>query len=338
MSFKVVSTTTIAFHIDKEGFRKLDGVEFFDRPSTTKEEIIEAAHDADAVVIVLDPYTRRVIDSLKSCRLITTAKTGYGNIDIAAATEAGICVSRVPAASAEEVSDHAMALLLACARRLFRLDKAVRTGEWHSVHGPEMGELWRGIKPIRGQTLGLIGFGLIPLAVAPKAKGYGMKIMAYDPFVSAEAMTAVGVESVNLDRLLKESDFISVHAALTADNLHMLGTKQFKLMKPTAYLLNTARGALVDEVALYNAIIQGEIAGAGLDVTEIEPTNLNNPLLKLSNVIFTAHSGHYSDVSAETYRNRPVEDVTRIMAGEWPRGMINPEVKKKYIAMWGKTG
>ena len=338
MSFKVVSTTTIAFHIDKEGFRKLDGVEFFDRPSTTEEEIIEAAHDADAVVIVLDPYTRRVIDSLKSCRLITTAKTGYGNIDIAAATEAGICVSRVPAASAEEVSDHAMALLLACARRLFRLDKAVRTGEWHSVHGPEMGELWRGIKPIRGQTLGLIGFGLIPLAVAPKAKGYGMKIMAYDPFVSAEAMTAVGVESVNLDRLLKESDFISVHAALTADNLHMLGTKQFKLMKPTAYLLNTARGALVDEVALYNAIIQGEIAGAGLDVTEIEPTNLNNPLLKLSNVIFTAHSGHYSDVSAETYRNRPVEDVTRIMAGEWPRGMINPEVKKKYIAMWGKTG
>lgn len=338
MSFKVISTTTIAFHIDKEGFRKLDGVEFFDRPSTTEDEIIEAAHDADAVVIVLDPYTRRVIDSLKSCRLITTAKTGYGNIDIAAATEAGICVSRVPAASAEEVSDHAMALLLACARRLFRLDKAVRTGEWHSVHGPEMGELWRGIKPIRGQTLGLIGFGLIPLAVVPKAKGYGMKIMAYDPFVSAEAMTAVGVESVNLDRMLKESDFISVHAALTADNLHMLGTKQFKLMKPTAYLLNTARGALVDEVALYNAIIQGEIAGAGLDVTEIEPTNLDSPLLKLSNVIFTAHSGHYSDVSAETYRNRPVEDVTRIMAGKWPRGMINPEVKEKYITRWGKTG
>lgn len=338
MSFKVVSTTTIAFHIDKEGFGKLDGVEFFDRPSTTEDEIIEAAHDADAVVIVLDPYTRRVIDSLKSCRLITTAKTGYGNIDIAAATEAGICVSRVPAAAAEEVSDHAMALLLACARRLFRLDKAVRTGEWHSVHGPEMGELWRGIKPIRGQTLGLIGFGLIPLAMAPKAKGYGMKIMAYDPFVSAEAMTAAGVESVNLDRLLKESDFISVHAALTADNRHMLGTKQFKQMKPTAYLINTARGALVDEVALYNAIIQGEIAGAGLDVTETEPTNLDNPLLKLSNVIFTAHSGHYSDVSAETYRNRPVEDVTRIMAGEWPRGMINPEVKEKYIARWGKTG
>ncbi len=338
MSFKVVSTTTIAFHIDKEGFRKLDGVEFFDRPSTTEDEIIEAAHNADAVVIVLDPYTRRVIDSLKSCRLITTAKTGYGNIDIAAATEAGICVSRVPAASAEEVSDHAMALLLACARRLFRLDKAVRTGEWHSVHGPEMGELWRGIKPIRGQILGLIGFGLIPLAMAPKAKGYGMKIMAYDPFVSTEAMTAAGVESVNLDRLLQESDFISVHAALTADNRRMLGTKQFKQMKPTAYLLNTARGALVDEVALYNAIIQGEIAGAGLDVTEIEPTNLDNPLLKLSNVIFTAHSGHYSDVSAETYRNRPVEDVTRIMAGEWPRGMINPEVKEKYIARWGKTG
>ncbi|GAI53435.1 unnamed protein product, partial [marine sediment metagenome] len=160
MSFKVVSTSTIAFHIDKEGFSKLSGVEFVDKPSATEEEIISAARDADAVVCVLEPYTRKVIDSLKSCHLITTAKTGYGNIDVAAATEAGICVSRVPAVSAEEVSDHALALLLACARKVLRLDKAVRTGEWHSVHGPEMGEIWRGIAPVRGKTLGLIGFGL----------------------------------------------------------------------------------------------------------------------------------------------------------------------------------
>jgi len=134
MSFKIVSTSTIAFHIDKEGFRKLSGVEFVDKPSATEDEIMSATGDADAVVCVLEPYTRRVINSLKSCRLITTAKTGYGNIDITAATEAGICVSRVPAASAEEVSDHAMALLLSCARKVLRLDKAVRTGEWHSVH------------------------------------------------------------------------------------------------------------------------------------------------------------------------------------------------------------
>jgi len=336
MSFKVVSTSPIAFHIAKDTFRKLNGVEFVDKPSPTEDEIIAAAHDADAVVCVLEPYTRRVINSLKSCRLITTAKTGYGNIDITAATEAGICVSRVPAASAEEVSDHAMALLLACARKLFRLDKAVRTGEWLSVHGPEMGEMWRGIMPVRGQTLGLVGFGLIPQALVPKAKGFGLRILAYDPYASRKDMEEMGVESVELDRLLRESDFVSVHAGLTAENRHMLGAEQFKLMKPTACLINTARGALVDEEALYDALTRGEIAGVGLDVTEVEPTKLDNPLLKLDKVIVSGHSGHYSDVSAETYRRRPVEDVTRIMSGEWPRGLINPEVKEKYIARWGE--
>jgi len=335
MSFKVVSTSTIAFHIDKEGFSKLSGVEFVDKPSATEEEIISAARDADAVVCVLEPYTRKVIDSLKSCRLITTAKTGYGNIDVAAATEAGICVSRVPAVSAEEVSDHAMALLLGCTRKMLRLDKAVRTGEWRSVHGPEMGEMWRGIAPVRGKTLGLIGFGLIPRALVPKAKGFGLRILACDPYVPAKVMGEMGVEAVGLDHLLQESDFVSVHAALTAENRHMLGVEQFKLMKPTAYLINTARGALVDEEALYNALTRGDIAGAGLDVTEVEPVKLDNPLLKLDNVVFTGHSGHYSDVSAENYRRRPVEDVTRIVSGEWPRDLVNPEVKEKYIARWG---
>ena len=337
MSFKVVSTCTIIFHIDKEGFRKLSGVEFVEKPSPTEDEIISAAHDADAVVIVLEPYTRRVIDSLKSCRLIATVQTGYGNIDVAAATEAGICVSRVPAVSAEEVSDHAMALLLACARKVFRLDKAVRTGEWQSVHGPEMGEIWRGIKPIRGQTLGLIGFGLIPRTLVPKAKGFGLRILAYDPYVPADVMDKMGVEAVELNRLLQESDFVSVHAALTSENRHMLGQEQFKLMKSTAYLINTGRGALVDENTLYAALTQGSIAGAGLDVTEVEPVKLDNPILKLDNVIFTGHSGHYSDVSAENYRRRPVEDVSRIMSGEWPQGLVNPEVKERFIARWGKT-
>lgn len=337
MSFKVVSTSTIAFHIDKEGFSKLKGVEFVDKPSATEEAIIAAAHDADAVVCVLEPYTSKVINSLKSCRLITTAKTGYGNIDVAAATEAGICVSRVPAASAEEVSDHAMALLLACTRRLFRLDKAVRAGEWLSVHGPEMGEMWRGIKPVRGKTLGLIGFGLIPRALVPKAKGFGLRVLAYDPYVPAEVMTEMGAEAAALERVLRESDFVSLHADLTGKTRHMLGAGQLKLMKPTAFLINTARGALVDEAALYAALTRGELAGAGLDVTEVEPVKPDNPLLKLDNVIFTGHSGHYSDVSAETYRQRPVEDVTRIMSGEWPRGLINPEVKEKYLARWGKA-
>jgi D-3-phosphoglycerate dehydrogenase len=218
-----------------------------------------------------------------------------------------------------------------------RLNKMVKTGGWRVFHGPEMGEIWHGIAPIRGETLGLIGFGQIARAIVPKAKGFGLRILAYDPYVATEVMEKMGVEAVGLDQLLKESDFVSVHCALTNESRHMLGTEQFKLMKPTAYLINAARGQLVDEKALYAALIQGGIAGAGLDVTEVEPISLDNPLLKLDNVIFTGHSAHYSDISLAHARRKPVEDVSRIMAGKWPRGWVNPEVKAKFIARWGKT-
>ena len=200
-----------------------------------------------------------------------------------------------------------------------------------------MEEIWRGIVPIRGQTLGLIGFGQIARAVASKAKGFGLKILAHDPYVPAEVMEKMGVEAVELDRLLQASDFVSLHTALTAENRHMLGMQQFKLMKPTAYLINTGRGLLVDEEALYAALTQGDIAGAALDVIEVEPVKMDNPLLKLDNVVVTGHSGHYSDMAIANIRQRPAEDVSRIMSGEWPRGWINPEVELKFIARWGKT-
>lgn len=339
MSFKVVSTCNIAFVVKGLGERvmRLAGVEFVDKPSSTEEDIIAAASDADAVVVGAEPYTRRVLTNLKSCRLISTPKMGYDNIDVAAATEAGICASCVSDASIEEVSDHAMALLLTCARKVVKLDQTVRAGVWHIFHGPEMEERWRGIAPIRGQTLGLIGFGGIARALVPKAKGFSLRILAYDPYVPAEVMDKMGIEAVGLDRLLKESDFVSVHAKLTSENRHMLGAEQFKLMKPTAYLINTARGPLVDEKALYAALTSGGIAGAGLDVTEVEPIKMDNPLFELDNVFFTGHSSHYSDVAIANIRQRPAEDVSRIMSGEWPRGWINPEVEAKFIARWGKT-
>ena len=339
MSFKVVSTCNIAFVVKGLGERvmRLAGVEFVDKPSSTEEDIIAAASDADAVVVGAEPYTRRVLTNLKSCRLISTPKMGYDNIDVAAATEAGICASCVSDASIEEVSDHAMALLLACARKVVKLDQTLRAGVWRVFHGPEMEERWRGIAPIRGQTLGLIGFGQIPRTLVPKAKGFSLRILAYDPYVPAEVMDKMGVEAVGLDRLLKESDFVSVHAKLTSENRHMLGAEQFKIMKPTAYLINTARGPLVDEKALYAALTSGGIAGAGLDVTEVEPINMDNPLFGLENVFFTGHSSHYSDMAIANIRQRPAEDVSRIMSGEWPRGWINPEVEAKFIARWGKT-
>jgi len=339
MSFKVVSTCNIPFVVKGLGERlkEVGGVEFVDKPAHSEEEIIAAASDADAVVIGHEPYTRRVINSLKSCRLMSTPKMGYDNMDVAAATEAGICVSCVAGVSAEEVSDHAMALLLAGARKLVRLDKAVRAGVWRSIHGPEMEAIWQGIVPLRGQTLGLIGLGQIARALVPKAKSFGLRILAYDPYVPTKVMNELGVEAVELNRLLQESDFVSIHTALTAENRHMLGAEQLKLMKPTAYLINTGRGLLVDEEALYSALTRGDIAGAGMDVMEVEPVNLDNPILKLDNVIVTGHSGHYSDMAIASIRQRPVEDVSRIMSGEWPQGLINTEVKDKYLARWGET-
>jgi len=227
MSFKVVSTCNIAFVVKGLGERvmKLAGVEFVDKPSFTEEDIIAAAGDADAVVVGAEPYNRKVIANLKNCRLISTPKMGYDNIDVAAATEAGICASCVSDASIEEVSDHAMALLLTCARKVVKMDQTVRAGVWRVFHGPEMEERWRGIVPMRGQTLGLVGLGRIPRALVPKAKGFGLKILAYDPYVAAEVMDEMGVKAVGLDRLLKESDFVSVHAKLTSENRHMLGAE-----------------------------------------------------------------------------------------------------------------
>ena len=339
MEFKVVSTCIVAFPVKNlsERFEGLAGVEFVDKPSPTEEDIIAAARDADVAIASVEPYTRRVIANLKSCRLICTPKTGYDNIDVTTATEAGICVSCVPEASTEEVSDHAMALLLACARRVVRLDKAIRAGQWHVLHGPEMEDMWRGIVSIRGQTLGLIGFGRVPRALVPKAKGFGLRILAYDPYVATNVMEKMEVGAVGLDRLLKESDFVSIHCALTSENRHMVGKDQLKSMKPTAYLINTARGPLVDDEALYTALARHDIAGAGLDVTESEPIKMDSPLLKLDNIILTGHSAHYSDISVEVVRRNPVENVSRIMSGKWPIGWINPEVEAKYIAKWGKT-
>ena len=337
MSFKIVCTSSIDIHVDKAGLGKLPDALFVDCPCTTEDQIIAAAHDANVAIAVLEPYTRRVIENLSSCRLICTPKTGYDNIDIVAATEKGICVACVPAVSSDEISDQAFALLLACARRIFLEDKVVRAGKWRSIHGPEMEAIWRGIMPLRGQTLGLIGFGRAARPMVPKAIGFGMKVIVHDPYVPAEAIRQAGAGAVELNELLKSSDFISIHSALTRQNRHMIGREQFKLMKPGVYIINTARGPLIEEAALVEALNSGLVAGAGLDVLEVEPARMDNPLLKLDNVIITGHSAHYSDQSTNAIRKRALEDVSRIISGEWPLGLVNPDVKANFLARLGKV-
>jgi D-3-phosphoglycerate dehydrogenase len=305
----------------------------------TEEELISACSEADAVIalgIRITPgyiFSLKVIENLNKCRLIALTGIGYDNVDIAAATEKGICVANVPYYCLEEVSDHAMALILACARKFYQLLPDIKNGKWST-----QADYLSALKPLyrlSGQTLGLIGFGSIARTLVPKARAFGFRIIAYAPHVPSILFETFKVESVELDKLLEESDFVSMHTALTSETKHMMGLPQFKKMKPTAYFINTARGELVDEKALYTALSEGLIAGAGLDVLESEPPGLDNPLLKLSNVLITGHFAYYSEESREELFRWPWEEVARILQGEWPQGLVNPQVKERFSVKWG---
>lgn len=304
MRFKVVYTSVPPINIDRDVFEKL-GVEYIEKPAPTEDDLITAAGDADVLIARSELCTRKVLSQLKACRLVITPKVGFDNIDVAAATEFGICVANIPGLSVEEVSDHAMALLLASARRITRLDRMVKAGGWKVFHGREMQAMWEGMAHLRGQTLGLVGFGAIARAIVPKAQAFGLKVIAYDPFLPASAMAKLSVIQKSLDDLLKEADFISVHTPLTADTLGMLNTEKFNLMKPNVILINASRGAVVDEEALIKALTSKKIAGAALDVMAREPVQPDNPLLKMENVIVTGHSAHYSDEAWGEQARRP---------------------------------
>jgi D-3-phosphoglycerate dehydrogenase len=305
----------------------------------TEEELVAACSEADAVIalgIKITPgyvFTTRVIQNLHKCRLIALTGIGYDNVDIAAATEKGICVANNPYYCLEEVSDHAMTLILACARKFYRLLPDIRSGKWST-----QADYLSALKPLHrlsGETLGLIGFGNIARTLVPKAKAFGFRIIAYAPHVPRILFDKSEVESVKLGQLLRESDFVSMHTALTVETRHMMGLPQFKKMKPTAYFINTARGELVDERALYTALSQGLIAGAGLDVLESEPPGQDNPLLKLSNVLITGHFAYYSEEAREELFRRPWEEAARVLQGEWPQGLVNTQVKERFSAKWG---
>jgi D-3-phosphoglycerate dehydrogenase len=319
---------------DKEDYRNI-GAEFVTHPCRTEDEIIGATRDADAVITMMMPFTKRIIERLNKCKLIYNLGTGYEAIDIAAATEHGICVSYPGDYCTEEVAEHTMGLILACARKLVRLDRAVRAGKWDSYEKKEIrSKILPPMLQIKRQTLGLIGFGRISRKIVPKAKGFELRVITFDPYVPSTVIEESGVKSVAFDYLLKNSDFISIHAAFTAEAHHMLGIEQFKKMKPTAYVVNCARGDFIDEEALITALTQGYIAGAALDVLQTEAVGLEHPLLKLENVIINPHAAYYSEQSKFKYRIRPYEEIARIIEGEWPRWLINTEVKKNFQSRW----
>jgi D-3-phosphoglycerate dehydrogenase / 2-oxoglutarate reductase len=329
-TFKVVLTSRVITKKEAEIWGISLGVEFITIPCTTEDQIIDAARDADAIVTLMQPYTRKVIEQLKNCKLIYNAGTGFDTIDIAAATGRGIAVAYPGDYCMEEVAEHAMALLFACARKITRLDRAVRQDKWV---GFEKREIRNNILPpifrIAGSTMGVVGFGRIGRATARRGKALDMNVIVYDPCVDAGITGSHGVKAVSLEELLHVSDFVVLQAASSPQTKHMIGIEQLKMMKPTAYIINTARGSIIDQKALINALAEGLIAGAGLDVVEEEPDGIgaDHPLLKFDNVIITGHSAYYSEESSAKYKRRIYEAVESIVNGKKPEWLINPDVK-----------
>jgi D-3-phosphoglycerate dehydrogenase / 2-oxoglutarate reductase len=281
------------------------------------EAILEVARDADAVLTTYAKVTADMIRQMTRCRVIARFGIGVDNVDIPAATKAGIVVTRVPDYCLDEVSDHTMALLLAMVRKIPSSNTRTQSGRW------EM----RAVVPIhrlRGTVLGLVAFGQIPQLVAPKAQAFGTRVVTHDPFVSREVIQRAQVEQVEFDELLKISDYISIHTPLLPATHHLFNGDVFRRMKPTAYLINTARGPIVDEAALAIALDQGHLAGAALDVMEQEPPS-GSPLFGRDNVIITPHTSFYSEESLVDLQSKAAEEVVRVLSGQAPRNPVNPE-------------
>ena len=326
MSFKVVSGIGGADAIKAE-LARVDA-EVVLAPVWTEEDIIKSAADADAVMVgATEPYTRKAIEAMKKCRVISRTGVGYNNIDVDAATENGIAVAIVTDASIDEVSDHALAFLLAFYRKIVPVDRLVRQGAWQ-LRRREIFEVRVPTVRLNRQTVGVIGAGRIGGAFMRKVKAFGVKVIVYDPYMTEDAIQAMGATKVDFEQLLRESDYISIHCPVTGETKQMFGTGEFSKMKSTAYLINTARGDSVDEKALFNALSEGVIAGAGIDVTDPEPPDPDDPLLQLENVIITAHSAFYSEDSLLALVMGTVGAVVDALKGDWPRSLANPEVKE----------
>ncbi|HLG77468.1 MAG TPA: C-terminal binding protein [Ktedonobacteraceae bacterium] len=285
------------------------------------EEVKELVRGADAVLTSLAPVSAEVIASLDHCRIIARYGIGVDNVDLAAATRQKIAVTNVPDYATDEVSDHALALLLACARKIVVADRSVHAGSWELATVAPMYRL-------RGQSLGLIGLGKIARRLAVKAQALGLHVYGTDPYVTDEMLASLDITRVGVEELLHRSDFVSLHAPLTDETLHLMNADTLAMMKPGAFLINTARGALIDEDALAEALASGKIAGAALDVTVSEPLALTSPLRALPSgrLILTPHIAYYSEESLRDLQQQAVDEVKRALRSEPVRALVNREL------------
>jgi D-3-phosphoglycerate dehydrogenase len=296
------------------------GVLLHQRACLDEDDLIAAGADAEGLLVLAAPVTARVLGALPRCKVIGRLGVGLDMIDLPAASAAGIQITYVPAATTDEVSDHALALLLALSRRILRLDAAVRAGEWSHLAGGS------DVHRLRDQVVGVIGFGRIGAAFAAKVGALGPMVLVHDPQVPDAVVAASGATPATLDELLARCDYLSIHAPLTAATRHLIGAEELARMQPTAQLINVARGPLVDQAALVAALAQGRLAGAALDVFEDEPPAPDDPLLALPNVLLSPHAAHYSLEAIEEMLQTVVDDVLAVLRGGAPRFPANQPV------------
>jgi D-3-phosphoglycerate dehydrogenase / 2-oxoglutarate reductase len=286
---------------------------------------IREAQSAEVLVAGTTPMTRNFLSALPRLKAVVRAGIGVDTVDMAAATALGIVVANVPDFCRDEVAEHTLALIFAVARKIALADSEVRRGRWEGLVAGQILPIYR----LNGKTIGLIGLGKIGQAVAQKAQGLGMKVIGYDKYISSASEQGLTGSRLSLGELLSQADIISLHVPLTPETRHLINASTLKMMKPQAILINTSRGAVVDEVALRTALEANQLAGAGLDVLEEEPPRDDHLLFQLKNVVFTCHYASCSIEAYATLRCQVSEQVAEILRGSFPKNLANPQVKNQ---------
>ena len=321
MSWKVLITDYVWPSTDPEReVLEAGGAEVVVAPNGEEETLIGLARDADAIMTCFAQVTENVVRAAERCRVIGRFGVGVDNIAVSTATELGIAVTYVPDYCVDEVSDHVMALLHAWNRKIVLFDRSVKERGWGSQ------PLTMRMMRLRGKTIGVVGFGRIGQAVAGKARAFGLRILASDPFVDPATVEAFGGSLVELPELLRESDFVSLHTPFSEETRNLIGPRELASMKREAFLINAARGPLIDEEALCSALVNGVIAGAGLDVMVDNLPSGDHPLLALENIIITPHVAFFSQESTLELEQRAAAEVVKVMQGTMPDNLVNSAV------------
>ncbi len=325
--FRVALVHVDAPEVPQSVIQKLEAenIELITHECTTCDELLQVAGDADVIWVFGGSrvVTAESLTHFKNCGAILRSGSGTDNVPVEAATRLGIVVANTPQATSDTVPDHVIALLMAVIRQIPAHNQAMHNGSWNpdaSLHRWNLG----------GSTLGLVGFGHIAQSLARKMSGFDLTLLAYDPFVEEQKMNEFSVRKATLPEIWNEADFISLHVPLTEDTHHLVGERELRGMKPHAVLINTSRGAVIDEKALVRALSEGWIGAAGLDVFETAPLPGNHPLTGLSNVVLTPHCAGHSPRKLQDFWHYSVETVIALSNRRWPHSCVNPGVKPRW--------